>query len=107
MASTSATARFDDNLVDGLVMHRYVTNAVVDSSTANGNAGDGIVLSRATTGIVLSEIEAKDNHRNGLTMSGLPLADGPSATGSSVDQLRQQHRVEQQAQRTTAGTASR
>ena len=75
---------FDDNLVDGLVMHRYVTNAVVDSSTANGNAGDGIVLSRATTGIVLSEIEAKDNHRNGLTMSGLPLADGPSATGSSL-----------------------
>ncbi len=77
-------SKFDDNLVDGLVMHRYVTNAVVDSSTADGNAGDGFVLSRATTGIVLSEIEASRNHRNGLTMSGLPLADGPSATGSSL-----------------------
>lgn len=77
-------SRFDDNLVDGLVMHRYVTNAVVDSTTADGNAGDGFVLSRATTGIVLSEIEASRNHRNGLTMSGLPLADGPSATGSSL-----------------------
>ncbi|MEJ1105703.1 MULTISPECIES: right-handed parallel beta-helix repeat-containing protein [unclassified Kribbella] len=77
-------SRFDENLVDGLVMHRYVTNAVVASSTANRNAGDGIVLSRATTGIVLSEVEATGNHRNGLTMSGLPLADGPSATGSSV-----------------------
>lgn len=77
-------SKFDDNLVDGLVMHRYVTNAVVESSTADGNAGDGIVLSRATTGIVLSEIQASHNHRNGLTMSGLPLADGPSATGSSV-----------------------
>ena len=75
---------FDDNLVDGLVMHRFVTNAVVESSTANGNAGDGIVLSRATTGIVLSEVEANRNLRNGLTMSGLPLANGPSATGSSV-----------------------
>ncbi|MEV6282928.1 right-handed parallel beta-helix repeat-containing protein [Kribbella sp. NPDC051770] len=77
-------SRFDDNLVDGLVMHRYVTNAVVDSTVADGNAGDGFVLSRATTGIVLSEIEASRNHRNGLTMSGLPLADGPSATGSSL-----------------------
>jgi Right handed beta helix region len=75
---------FEDNLVDGLVMHRFVTNAVVESSTADGNAGDGIVLSRATTGIVLSEVEASRNHRNGLTMSGLPLANGPSATGSSV-----------------------
>ncbi|WP_140399152.1 right-handed parallel beta-helix repeat-containing protein, partial [Pseudomonas sp. SID14000] len=28
--------------------------------------------------------EASRNHRNGLTMSGLPLADGPSATGSSL-----------------------
>jgi hypothetical protein len=77
-------SKFDDSLVDGVVMHRYVTNAVVDSSTADGNAGDGFVLSRATTGIVLSEIEANRNHRNGLTMSGLPLADGPSATGSSL-----------------------
>lgn len=77
-------SKFDDSLVDGLVMHRYVTNAVVDSSSADGNAGDGFVLSRATTGIVLSEIEATGNHRNGLTMSGLPLADGPSATGSSL-----------------------
>ena len=51
---------------------------------ADGNAGDGFVLSRATTGIVLSQIEASHNHRNGLTMSGLPLADGPSATGSSL-----------------------
>ncbi len=77
-------SKFDDSLVDGLVMHRYVTNAVVDSTTADGNAGDGFVLSRATTGIVLSEVEANRNHRNGLTMSGLPLADGPSATGSSL-----------------------
>ncbi|NEA31872.1 right-handed parallel beta-helix repeat-containing protein [Streptomyces sp. SID13031] len=77
-------SKFDDSLVDGIVMHRYVTNAVIDSSTADGNAGDGFVLSRATTGIVLSEIEASRNHRNGLTMSGLPLADGPSATGSSL-----------------------
>ena len=47
---------FDDNLVDGLVMHRYVVNAVVEDH-ASRNAGDGIVLARATTGIVLSEVD--------------------------------------------------
>jgi hypothetical protein len=77
-------SKFDDSLVDGVVMHRYVTKAVIDSSTADGNAGDGFVLSRATTGIVLSKIEANGNHRNGLTMYGLPLADGPSSTGASL-----------------------
>jgi hypothetical protein len=75
---------FDRSLVDGLVMHRYVTNAVVQSAAADDNAGDGIVLARATTGIVLSEVRADGNHRNGVSLSGLPLANGPSATGISV-----------------------
>ena len=75
---------FRESLVDGLVMHRFVTNAVIESTSSNDNAGDGIVLARATTGIVMSEIEASENSRNGLTMSGLPLASGPSATGITV-----------------------
>ena len=90
-------SKFDDSLVDGLVMHRYVTNAVVDSSTADGNAGDGFVLSRATTGIVLSEIEATGNHRNGLTMSGPAAGRRPERDRFQPGQLRQQHRVQQQA----------
>jgi hypothetical protein len=73
-----------ESLVDGLVMHRYVVNAVVENTSANDNAGDGMVLARATTGIVLSEVKAEGNSRNGITMSGLPLANGPSATGVSV-----------------------
>jgi len=75
---------FADSLVDGIVMHRYVTNAVMEGTSATGNAGDGVVLSRATTGIVLSEIDASANGRNGISMSGLPLADGPNATGVPV-----------------------
>lgn len=75
---------FSDALVDGIVLHRYVSNAVVERTSATGNAGDGVVLSRATTGIVLSEVDARDNARNGVTVSGLPLADGPSATGVAV-----------------------
>jgi hypothetical protein len=65
-------------------MHRFVVNAVIEKTTADSNAGDGIMLARATTGIVLSEVTTDHNHRNGITMSGLPLAEGPSATGTSV-----------------------
>jgi hypothetical protein len=75
---------FDDNLVDGMVMHRYVVNAVVEATSADGNGGDGFLLARATTGIVLSEVTAQANYRNGMTLSGLPLAEGPSATGTSI-----------------------
>ncbi|WP_298515438.1 right-handed parallel beta-helix repeat-containing protein [uncultured Nocardioides sp.] len=75
---------FDGSLVSGIVLHRYVVNAVIEKSEATGNAEDGIVLARATTGIVLSQVTASDNHRNGVTMSGLPLATGPSATGTSL-----------------------
>ncbi|WP_182526431.1 NosD domain-containing protein [Nocardioides dongkuii] len=75
---------FDDNIVSGLVLHRYVMNAVVETTSASRNGLDGLQLARATTGIVLSEIVADENERNGVTISGLPLATGPSATGTNV-----------------------
>jgi Right handed beta helix region len=75
---------FDNSLVSGLVLHRYVVNAVVERTQAVGNAQDGILLARATTGIVLSQVTASRNERNGVTISGLPLATGPSATGTSL-----------------------
>lgn len=75
---------FSSSLVDGIVLHRYVVNAVIEGTSAAKNGGDGMVLARATTGIVLSEVRADGNSRNGITMSGLPLAEGPSATGISV-----------------------
>ena len=78
------SSSFTDNLVSGVVLHRYVVNAVIEKATATGNAQDGILLARATTGIVLSEVTASRNARNGVTMSGLPLATGPSATGTSL-----------------------
>ena len=75
---------FADSLVSGIVLHRYVVNAVIEATAALRNGVDGLVLARATTGIVLSEVRAVENGRNGVTMSGLPLANGPSATGTSV-----------------------
>ncbi|WP_247828507.1 right-handed parallel beta-helix repeat-containing protein [Arthrobacter antioxidans] len=73
-----------NSLADGVVMHRYVTNAAVGKTEASDNAGDGFVLSRATTGIVLSEVTARDNRRNGISIEGQPLANGPSATGIAL-----------------------
>lgn len=76
---------FSRNLVGGIVLHRYVVNAVVEATDARRNGQDGVVLSRATTGIVLSEIRANENGRNGVTISGAPLANGPNATGMGVE----------------------
>ena len=78
------SSSFQDNVVSGVVLHRYVVNAVLENTKATRNAQDGIVLARATTGIVLSQVDASSNGRNGVTISGLPLATGPSATGTSL-----------------------
>lgn len=79
------SSSFSRNLVGGIVLHRYVVNAVVESTDARRNGQDGVVLSRATTGIVLSEVRANENGRNGVTISGQPLANGPNATGMGVE----------------------
>ena len=75
---------FSANLIDGVVLHRFVSNAVLQSVVSDRNGGDGIVLARASTGTVLSEVQSRSNARNGITISGLPLASGPSATGTPV-----------------------
>lgn len=75
---------FADNLVDGVVLHRDVTNSTVVGSTATGNAQDGFNLTRATSSVVLDGLVARDNGRNGITVEGRPLVDGPSATGIAV-----------------------
>lgn len=75
---------FDNSLVDGVTLHRFVTNVVVQATRSTGNGGDGFVLARATTGTILSEVDASRNARNGVTISGLPLASGPTATGTSI-----------------------
>ena len=73
-----------DSLVDGLVMHRFVVNAVVSRTVSRDNAGAGFILARATTGIVLSEVEATGNGGTGIELRGEALADGPNATGMPV-----------------------
>jgi parallel beta-helix repeat protein len=75
---------FDNNLVDGIVLHRYVTNSTVTSTTTHDNAVDGFAMTRAATGILVSQLASSDNGRDGISLDGSPLASGPSATGTAV-----------------------
>lgn len=75
---------FDNNLVDGLVLHRGVTNAVVHNTAASNNGVDGVSVLRAATGVSLDRITADGNGRNGVRLAGGALADRPSATGTAT-----------------------
>lgn len=78
---TIADTTVERSLTDGVVLHRFVTAAVVERVTARGNGGDGFILSRATQQVRVTGSTADGNAGNGFTLSGAPLADGPSASG--------------------------
>jgi parallel beta-helix repeat protein len=67
--------------VDGLVLHRDVSNSNVESTIARNNAQNGFRLARATSSVTFQRLQAIDNGRDGISLEGGPLADGPSATG--------------------------
>jgi hypothetical protein len=73
-----------DSLVDGIIMHRFVTNSEISRTSSHNNAADGVKLTRGTSGIVLDRVTSKRNGANGISLNGRPLADGPSATGTPV-----------------------
>ncbi|WP_405526546.1 right-handed parallel beta-helix repeat-containing protein [Streptomyces canus] len=72
------------SLEHGVVLHRFVTNAVVERTVSKNNGGDGFVLARATEQVRVSGSTAEGNGGNGFTLSGRPLASGPSASGESI-----------------------
>jgi parallel beta-helix repeat protein len=72
----------EDSLVDGLVLHRDVSNSNVESTIARNNAQNGFRLARATSSVTFQRLQANDNGRDGITLEGGPLADGPSSTGN-------------------------
>ncbi|MEU6341136.1 right-handed parallel beta-helix repeat-containing protein [Streptomyces sp. NPDC046977] len=81
---TIATTVIRKSLQDGLVLHRYVTNAVVEKTESRDNGGDGFVMARATQQVRVTGSKAIGNGGNGFTISGQALAHGPSASGQSV-----------------------
>ncbi len=72
------------SLVDGLVLHRAVTDAVITRTKASDNAVDGFTVASSTTRVLLQEVTAEFNGRNGISLDGRPLADGPNAVGTAV-----------------------
>lgn len=72
------------SLVDGLVLHRAVTDATITRTSSSDNAVDGFAAGSSTTRIVLKDVTAKGNARNGISLDGRPLADGPNAVGTAT-----------------------
>lgn len=79
-----ADSVFSQNQFDGVLLHRYVTNALITGTTASDNAGDGFALDRATSGITINQAVANGNKGSGYRIVGRSLADGPSAVGTST-----------------------
>jgi hypothetical protein len=73
-----------DSLEDGVVMHRFASSLVIEKVVSKNNGGDGFVLSRAAQQVRISNATADHNGGNGITVNGLPLADGASASGQFV-----------------------
>lgn len=72
------------SLVDGLVLHRSVSDATITRTTSSDNAVDGITVGRSSTRVELDRATANGNGRNGISLDGQPLADGPNAVGTTV-----------------------
>jgi hypothetical protein len=72
------------SLVDGLVLHRDVDAALVTDVTVEGSGADGVVIARRVEGTVLTQLQVTGNARDGIVLAGRPLAQGPSASGSSI-----------------------
>ena len=81
---TVSNSTFNDNLVDGIVFHRFVTNSTVSATTADGNAVDGFDMTRASTGVILTGLTTNDNGRDGVLLDGGSLASGPNSDGVAV-----------------------
>jgi parallel beta-helix repeat protein len=74
----------EESLADGVVLHRYVTNADISKVVSRRNRGDGFVLARATQQVRVSGCASEFNAGNGFSVNGQPLATGPSASGEST-----------------------
>jgi hypothetical protein len=83
--------RVQHSLVDGVVLHRGVTETTIESAQSSANAIDGIVIDRSSTGIAMTGVTASGNGRNGISIDGRPLAEGPTAGGTPVSEYGEVH----------------
>jgi parallel beta-helix repeat protein len=74
----------ENSMMDGIVLHRNVSNATLVDSTVRHSALNGFRLSRAIRAVRLDTDKAEANGRDGVYIDGRPLATGPSATGTPI-----------------------
>jgi parallel beta-helix repeat protein len=70
--------------MDGIVLHRFVSDATIVDSTVSGSALSGFQLSRAARSVRLDNNRSSQNGLDGIYVDGRPLATGPTATGTSL-----------------------
>ena len=87
-----AEADFSDNLLDGMVLHRFVTGADLQDVTAHDNGADGFRTGRGTTDVTIDGANVSGNGDDGIRLDGSALADGPSSTGVATGRLRRVRR---------------
>lgn len=73
-----------ESLVDGIVLHRHVSDTTISRTTSSDNNVDGFSLNRSSTNVAFRNVTAEDNGRNGMSLDGQALADGPNAVGTGV-----------------------
>lgn len=78
------SSTFTRSQITGVDFHRFVRSSVIERSTSSFSGGDGFSLGRATQGVQINQSTAIGNAHDGFTSSGAPLADGPSAVGSTT-----------------------
>ncbi len=99
---TMSDATVEHSLIDGLVLHRYVTNSTFTSVRSTDNAVDGVKMTRASTGIVLSQVTAL-GQRSQRDHAERQRARGGAERGRHADDdLRQQRALGQQQLRQRA-----
>ena len=88
---TMSRVRVQNSMVDGIVLHRAVTETTIESSESSGNAIDGIVVDRSSSAITMTGVTVSGNGRNGISVDGRPLAEGPTAGGTPVGEYGEVH----------------
>ena len=75
---------FTHSLYSGLVVHRYVTGALLQRDTASDNHVDGFEVTRAANSVQMIGDTASHNGAIGFSINGNPLATVESAAGMAL-----------------------
>lgn len=76
---------FDDSAVDGILLHRGSTGAVVANSSLRANGGNGLTADRGAADLTVRAVVTEANAADGIRIDGRPLAERPGPAGMALD----------------------